>query len=131
MRDIKFRQAIFKNSKFDHWHYWGFVGYREEFIGPITITGIANIWTVKPSQEYTGLKDKNSKEIYEGDIVHFQSEGEQIIVDDGFDENTAVIFKNGQFQFKQITSDRFYFASNQDCCEIIGNIRENPKLLGD
>ena len=69
MRVIKFRQAIYKNKVFDRWHYWGFVGYRDTFIGPITINGIGNIWECKQSQEYLGWENKYKQELWEGDIL--------------------------------------------------------------
>ncbi len=71
MRKIKFRQAIFQNSEFNHWHYWGFVGYRDEFVGPITITGLRNTYKVQPSERYTGIKDEEGLEIdwWDGDLL--------------------------------------------------------------
>lgn len=74
MKDIKFRQAIFKEGKFNHWHYWGYVGYRGSFVAPIEIH--QDSWTktyeVKDSQQYTGIRSNPlgiGQGIYEGDIV--------------------------------------------------------------
>jgi len=61
MREIKFRQPIFLNGKFHKFHYWGDI--KGGFVGPMK----AN--QGRDSEQYTGLKDKNGKEIYENDIV--------------------------------------------------------------
>lgn len=73
--------------------------------------------------QYTGLKDKNNKEIYEGDIL-FESFGERYY---------KVIFENGSFRaefkgdFEEHSFDLIDVAAQG--CEIVGNIYENPELL--
>jgi len=91
--------------------------------------------------QYTGLKDKNGKEIYEGDIVkaNYYDYGRKI---------GQVLFDDGNFEVKFTTSigqtehllQEYYIDDLRDVCmetktkffhqpEIIGNIYENPKLL--
>lgn len=70
-------------------------------------------------EQCTGLRDKNGKLIYEGDIVRVDSKVYYI------DPLTLVVgFHNGAF----MVGDRF-IDNNSKFMEIIGNIHENPELL--
>ena len=72
--------------------------------------------------QYTGLKDKNGKEIYEGDICSV----------DGGENIYEIIFYMGGFMVAVLPRKiRIYHIGNSlfNNIEIIGNIHENPELL--
>lgn len=73
--------------------------------------------------QYTGIKDKNGKEIYEGDIVYMRCDGLS-----GFGK---VIFEKGCFWIEDKKRKRTYPLYNEAEYRIDGNIYENPELLGD
>ena len=79
--------------------------------------------------ECTGLKDKNGKLIFEGDIV--RQHGLKWLV--GYQRGTfAVLDKKNEMFFAFFEQYDFYKGEYRfpDTFEIIGNIHDNPELLG-
>ena len=77
-----------------------------------------------PIMQYTGLKDKNGKEIYEGDMARDIS------------GKVAVIVYSPPSFFAQIKGelwdiDKKAEGESVECIEVIGNIFEKPELMED
>lgn len=122
MREIKFRG---KDIITGEWRYGEFT---PEKMWPTKLVDCVGEYHSEPAQnvrpetvgQYTGLKDKNGREIYEGDILH-----------DSYTDNTfEVYFDGGSFDVKGILEkDACYLNDISSDSEVIGNIHDNPELL--
>ena len=69
--------------------------------------------------QYTGLKDKNGKLVYEGDLLKLSIQGY-------VQDNLFVVEDLRSFFFLLDREDQYYAV---DWVEIVGNVHENPELL--
>ncbi len=131
MREIKFRAWDRKFNK------WIDGGYGFHILGEsIHLGGLFSGYFRKLSDgrlsdiiitQYTGLKDKNGNEIYDGDVVGVHDDEMQgkIISRVSWHEKLGAWWLDGQYQFKEY----LYEFDDSISLEIIGNIYENSELL--
>ena len=82
-----------------------------------------------PTMQYTGLKDKNGKEIYEGDVVLYQLDAPWN-EDEILELRASVKYEGAGFVTDGITQNSYDAPLDQvGDLEVIGNIYENPELL--
>ena len=116
MREIKFRCWNGKNKKYIYQS-------KTDRIDKCLTYYELNIKTIL--EQYIGLKDKNEKEIYEGDIVKYEL--------GDIDECVFVRYSSGVLpQFVNVDKDGCEHMDDIDdwhTLEIIGNIHENPELM--
>lgn len=125
MREIKFRAWRKKYCWMEEVYLFDF-SVNEVWLKHDGIEYYLNLNEVELMQ-YTGLKDKNEIEIYEGDILRVRKN----ISEKDFPEYTGEVkihsigyLTCGQYR---ILSDELLDVG----CEVIGNIYENAELLGD
>lgn len=145
MKIIKFRRPHFKyaDDSFSHFSYWGVnLPLGNSFI-EFTSPSTNNSCYHKEDQMFTGLSDKQGKEIFEGDIVRLGEVGSK------YDNQLfEIIYDFGSFQLfkedglpplsfvymaKQLLDKGKLvgglFPSAMQFIEVIGNIYETPELL--
>ena len=126
MRTIKFRG---KSDDSNRWFYGFLQKYQEKYISRLCIYAVsvrtwedALLYSVKPDTvgQFTGLLDKNGKEIYEGDILDFNG----ITVEVRFVRGVFALLVNGNLD-EELCGD----CRTDLFAKVIGNIHDNPELM--
>lgn len=135
MREIKFRGKRRDNGEWvygDLWHY----PYGSKDVAIVKIVDPINSETVGGNAvipetigQYTGLKDKNGKKIFEGDIVKIHIK----YFSNGAEEDNFYVVKWhkgwGTLALHNIRPVQCCDLSDAKDGEVIGNIYDNPELL--
>ncbi|MFB3901744.1 YopX family protein [Bacillus amyloliquefaciens] len=143
MREIKFRGMGINGE----WYY-GNLSIIKQRIKSMGIdlgsyisnkAGVPFAYSVRPETvgQFTGLKDKNGREIYDGDIVRNHRDNSNELLEVLWQEEVAEHASDGIYWTKEVPGFRFkrikrglttVFVAHVDL-EVIGNIHQNPELL--
>lgn len=132
MREILFRGKRKDNNEFVQGFYFNELYAGKHFIKSWYYGSYAELQTFEVIPEtvgqYTGLTDKNGNKIFEGDIVK--------VTDDYGETNQCscgigyVLFYDGVWYIDNEVNDGLYDVNKIYYVEVIGNIHDNPELLG-
>ena len=125
MREIKFRIWVKDRKEIFEVVLINYVSKKVTYI----LEKIGHLLSIRDAKfndiefmQYTGLKDKNGKEIYEGDIVTLHNSKYKVIFNS---KEARFVLRDDEFEMNIPFTN-----NNNERMEIIGNVYENPELLG-
>ena len=133
MREYKFRAWDKERKRFVKFDPHCFTMGHGEHTTPVysvgennTVIKINNEWFYKNDYkvvwlQFTGLLDKNGKEIYDGDILHYHGDSRL--------KDSVVYWDENLLSWEVGTEGVGLFKQDGKYWEVIGNIYENPELL--
>ena len=121
MREIKFR-VWHKGKKIISEVFGIDILHKEIFFsnGDVDYCEISDFKYIE-LMEYTGLKDKNNKEIYEGDIINLHNGKYKVIFNS---KEARFVLRDDEFEMNIPFTN-----NNNKRMEVVGNIYENPELI--
>lgn len=125
-REIKFRGKSIMNNTCGDWLYSSGIKYGDDVELMYCDEDTSEEWNYIDKEtlgQYTGLDDKNGKEIYEGDILKSIQWNDIYLVK--YIGTAFYLCRKGNKGFNKITT-----WNNAEKSEVIGNIYDNPELLG-
>ncbi len=136
MREIKFR--VWRNNRMSYPNQKDAEIWDSNMILPYCDSGLSNGVMVKKENnilmQFIGRKDKNGKEIYEGDIIETNNFCGKTWFLIKYEEDSCGTFSAFHAVHiksfdKKNGSQSSIHCGVTDSCEVIGNIYENPELL--
>ena len=134
MREILFRGKSLKDNEWTEGYYcrYGWTEKEKDYIIPDYASALYGVEVDSNTiGQYTGLTDKNGVKIFEGDIVEYET-GKKVRIGRVFFSDFRASFsvtagKNGS---ARINNDLFNYIQNRNSVIVIGNIYDNPELIG-
>lgn len=124
MRKIKFRGKDIETGEWIYGHFFQRLGHYPAIVEPRPRDGKVMYYEIAVEDttvgQFTGLLDKNGKEIYEGDIVIFDNHLQGI---------SQVVYDYAGFDVDSKTYRTALRPTMNNHMRVVGNIHDNPELL--